>query len=880
MKQKQGRGAEYLRNSINDYYQYNPDTLMPLLMLALATQGKLSLGTGSDCGTTFASIDIDEVSAYEWVKLNPALKKRLKEAKSEGASAISVVGDIPAELADIYETFHHYDTVTVVQEYHHRKGILVQHSSNSASEKAQRQYATILFAEELLCAPQEWLQDCFLSIANDLLVHSGIQPGRPRIRVAQALCILLDYDGEGVVYNPFAGCAIAAAMVGAGENLVADGDKNDKLLAAARLLCYGTGQRSFDIAQRDSLEWIQGRKADYVMSTFLGYPGGKSAFDICLSHCLEDFSSSGKFAGIAAPRDIFENRSDEMKEALNRDWVDTIVLLPFGEVAVLIDAAKPAVMKNKVRFFNLTHPMLSRRPLGVVLEDDDFAEILKLSDVKKKGYLKSLVTPEIEVQDGCEIISLGDIYEKMPRQTWSFAKVPEDEQVLATIDRTQKYDEWERAWMQGIEKESIVSLFSPAYKLDQDCLIVNSKGNIEPRLFDSDLGYAFFQDGFAFKRKDFFAQLDFDWLIHELNKPYVERQLHPYGFDEMLPESFTEDQILSLKLNRPIQEDEDLDMDFDFDEESDELDPDSDKLPFGKVLNGEKTRYTIHRFLGHGFFGYTYSASACNLSTGEEKEVVLKEFFPWRYYHREGIKAVLNVPDDVVFAEENSNKFIEEAKIMHKLGMTPDSHIVPAFEYFHSEDTDTYYYVMPFYNDGSLLDLQNSGFTFSEDMLIQHVVIPMCKALHIAHRNKVLHLDIKPENILVDEQGDAVLIDFGVAKQYDNGDMIINPEGLKSTSMFAAPELKADAGMTHFGPQPDIFGLAASLYYLATQKEEPHPIMDFADQDEDIRLNLEEDNFSGQFINAIVAGLSFLARPRSAQEFLNLFPGCEDIKLK
>lgn len=885
MKQKQGRVAEYLRNSINDYYQYNPDTLMPLLMLALATQGKLSLGTGSDCGTTFASIDIDEVSAYEWVKLNPALKKRLKEAKSEGASAISVVGDIPAELADIYETFHHYDTVTVVQEYHHRKGILVQHSSNSASEKAQRQYATILFAEELLCAPQEWLQDCFLSIANNLLVHSGIQPGRPRIRVAQALCTLLDYDGEGVVYNPFAGCAIAAAMVGAGENLVADGDKNDKLLASARLLCYGTGQRGFDIAQRDSLEWIQGRKADYVMSTFLGYPGGKSAFDICLSHCLEDFSESGKFAGIAAPRDIFEKRSEEMKEALNRDWVDTIVLLPFGEVAVLIDAAKPAVMKNKVRFFNLTHPMLSRRPLSDVLEDDDFAEILKLSDVKKKGYLKSLVTPEIEVQDGCEIISLGDIYEKMPRQTWSLAKVPEDEQVLATIDRTQKYDEWKRAWMQGIEKESIVSLFSPAYKLDQDCLIVNSKGNLEPRLFDPGYGFAFFQDGFAFKRKDFFEELDFDWLIHELNKPYVERQLHPYGFDEMLPESVSEDQILALKLNRPIQEDEDSEDDIYVDsEEKFKQERKRNSLPEGSRISYENVEYTIHRYLGAGNFGLAYTALARNLTSGEGKEIVLKELCPYKTLYRDGLKAkIVDSPAFDINVERK--KFFDEYSILNKLGKNRDNHIVPSIDFFDCPDTDTLFYTMPFYKDGSLKDLQNSGFAFSEDILLKHVVIPMCKALHYAHKNRVLHLDIKPENILVDELGDAALTDFGVAKQYDNNGVVINREGKHGRSPeFAAPEVRhvSDEGtMIRFAPQPDIYSLAATIYRLATGGD-AHPVVFNSDQDEDMRFYLNMYGYSPRFIDAIIAGLQDSAgsRPSSDQAFLNLFPGCEDIKLK
>ena len=854
-----------LHDAVENYYQYNPDTLMPLMMLAMAAQEKLQVGNGAEKnGKVFCCLKTEEIQKYNWVLLNPSLKKRVKQAIADGHAEISAKGDVDDSLQDIYETFYKYDTYTVVQEYHHRIGRLIHHSSNEVSEEAHRQYATLCLAEALVNAPREWLKERFLNIANHILVKSGLQPERPRLNVAQTLVALLEYDGKGTVYNPFAGCAIAAAMLCAGKNLYADADSNDKLYAAARLLNYGMGGSNKHIEQRDSTEWLKNKKIDFVLSTYRGYISGKSAFDFCLSQCFETLAADGRYAGIVSPKDIFESQSAEMKEALRRDWVETIVLLPFGEVAVLINAQKSARYKKQVKLFDLTHPMLRRRPIWNILTDDQYAKILSVSDVKKKGFLRSVIVPEFEEREGFEIIKLGDIVSKLRKQTYSLNRVPKDERVLAYIDKTEKYDKFAFPWMNQIEKRPVSSLFAPVYHLQGNCLITNTCGKLEPRLFDADFGTAYFQDGYAFELKDY-ESINVQWLIEQLNEAYVLRQLHPYGMDEMFPETITEEQILNLKLYREIES---------------EIDSDADKLSTGYVLHGENATYTIHDFLGHGYFGYTYSALAHNLSTGEQKEVVVKEFYPHRYFRRNGVRAVLEDENERQFIEDSKNKFTEEAKIMNKLGMLTDSHIVPAYEVFNDKETGTMYYVMPFYHDGSLEDLQNTGFNFTEDLILNHIVKPLCKALHIAHKAKVLHLDIKPENILVDEQGDAVLIDFGVAKQYDATGDIINRRGASSRSIFAAPEL-IHGNMVKFGSQTDIYGLASSIYYLIAAPEEPHPIYDFSDQDKDLREYMTNAGCSEKFIDAIISGLQFSAtsRPKDAQTFLNLFPGCESIKL-
>ena len=855
-----------LHDAVENYYQYNPDTLMPLMMVALAAKGKLKITAKPHKGSAvFCVLKPCQIEKYDWVILDPALRKRIKQEIADNHQVICAEGIVEDSIKDIYDTFYQYDTKTVVQEYHHRIGRLIHHTSNEAYEEAHRQYATLCLVEAIIDLPPRWLKDCFLNVANHILVKSGLQPERPRLQVAKTLCALLEYDGKGTVYNPFAGCAIAAAMLQAGNHLYVDGDVNDKLFAAARLLIYGKGCPTSHVVQRDSTKWIKGKKIKYTLSTYRGYIDGKSAFDFCLSQCFDTLDSKGRYAGIISPKDIFENQSTEIKEALKRDWVDKIVLLPFGEVAILINANKKEKYQGVVRFFDLTHPMLRRRPVGIVVNDDNYAEFFDVSNVSRKGFLKSFIIPEIPKRDGFEIIKLGDIVKKIKRQTYSLVRIPEDEQVLAFINRTEKYNMYKDLWMNDIDKRPVTSLFEPAYHLKQDCLITNRKGNIEPRLFDADNGSAFFEDGYAF---EFTGPFNAQWLMTELNEPYVLNQLHPYGMDEMVPEPVTEDQILNLHLYRQI--------------ENDELEePNScDYLETGTIIHGIKSEYTIHNFLGNGNFGFAYSAESRNLVTGEIKEIVLKEFYPHHDYHRENGKVVPNNEFAEMEYEDEKIKFQKEAELMKLLGNMPDSHIVPAYDYFECEETNTLYYVMPFYKGKSFEDLLNNGDRLTETIAISHAVIPLCKALNASQKHKVLHLDIKPDNILIDDDGNAILTDFGTAKVYDDAGDIIDPRGKNYRGPFAAPELR-EGSLTCYDPRPDMFGIAATIFNVVT-RDMPTTIMELDKiAEESVRQSLQDANCSDQFINAIVRGLqgSMSLRPKDAQTFLNLFPGCENIKL-
>ncbi|QDU28301.1 Serine/threonine-protein kinase PK-1 [Anatilimnocola aggregata] len=95
------------------------------------------------------------------------------------------------------------------------------------------------------------------------------------------------------------------------------------------------------------------------------------------------------------------------------------------------------------------------------------------------------------------------------------------------------------------------------------------------------------------------------------------------------------------------------------------------------------------------------------------------------------------------------------------------------------------------------------------------IVAKTARALALVHSRGILHLDIKPKNIVIDEQGEPRLIDFGLARQEHAWSPTAVDEGLAGTLEFMAPE-QARCEAAKFGPATDIFSLGGVLYFLLT----------------------------------------------------------------
>ena len=95
--------------------------------------------------------------------------------------------------------------------------------------------------------------------------------------------------------------------------------------------------------------------------------------------------------------------------------------------------------------------------------------------------------------------------------------------------------------------------------------------------------------------------------------------------------------------------------------------------------------------------------------------------------------------------------------------------------------------------------------------LVRHLAA-VARAVQYAHEKGIIHRDLKPSNIIVDKNGEAVITDFGLAKELGADQTITAPGSAVGTALYMSPE-QAD-GSSEVGPETDVYALGAILYEI------------------------------------------------------------------
>lgn len=238
------------------------------------------------------------------------------------------------------------------------------------------------------------------------------------------------------------------------------------------------------------------------------------------------------------------------------------------------------------------------------------------------------------------------------------------------------------------------------------------------------------------------------------------------------------------------------------------------------VLHGSNYDYTIERVLGNGTFGITYLAKVKmkgSLGSLDAKlNVAIKEFFMRDFNGREG-SSVTYSSKDGAFTYYKS-KFIHEAENLSKLH-SPG--IVNVLELF--EANQTAYYVMDYLPNGSLDEYIKAKRLLPLKICIDYA-IQISEALKYMHDNQMLHLDLKPGNIMINNHDRLVLIDFGLSKRFD---LWGNPETSTTighgTPGYAPVEQAHYQGNRNEGlpASMDIYALGATIFKMLTGHRPP-----------------------------------------------------------
>ncbi len=151
-------------------------------------------------------------------------------------------------------------------------------------------------------------------------------------------------------------------------------------------------------------------------------------------------------------------------------------------------------------------------------------------------------------------------------------------------------------------------------------------------------------------------------------------------------------------------------------------------------------------------------------------------------------------------------RFEQEAKVLAKLR---HPHILPVHDY--GQHDGYTFLVMPFIESGTLINfLREQPLSL---LKIQRFISQVGDALDYAHSQGIIHRDVKPSNVLVDERENCMLVDFGIAKIVEGSANLTQTGGILGTPAYMSPEQGRGEPVDH---RIDVYALGVILYEMAT----------------------------------------------------------------
>ena len=277
------------------------------------------------------------------------------------------------------------------------------------------------------------------------------------------------------------------------------------------------------------------------------------------------------------------------------------------------------------------------------------------------------------------------------------------------------------------------------------------------------------------------------------------------------------------------------------------------------IIAGESIEnYLVEGVIGGGGFSIVYRAFDATLG----ESVVLKEYFPNLLAIRGDGNAIKPIsPKKKSAFDVGMQQFFAEA---HALSKISHPHVINIINVFRSNNTA--YMVSKLQPGKDLRWMIKRCQGDLDQAFIQKVMPPIISGVDALHQSGILHLDIKPANILLRADGGPLLLDFGASKTMSRQERFSSFQTL--TPGFAPPE---QHHKRELGPGSDIYAIGATIYACVTGRPPPTSLKREQKENE-LKLKGADKNVSLSVIEALkwALELDIEKRPQNIAEFANI----------